>query len=88
MYVWKYTSKIDRKLDQVTDAIIYKIDEYLDGEIPESFDIDEIEDKIELKEISPGKVKKRSKDSIDIKQEESGFVKEKLQIEQNLIDLK
>ena len=42
MYVWKYTSKIDRKLDEITDALIYKIDDYLDGEIPESFDIDEI----------------------------------------------
>lgn len=81
MYVWKYTSKLDRKLDEITDAIIYKIDDYLDGEIPESFDIDEIEEKIDQEESPPKKTKKRSKDSIDVKQEESGFVKEKNQIE-------
>lgn len=31
MYVWKYTSKLDKKLDEMTDAIIGKIDDYLDG---------------------------------------------------------
>lgn len=42
-YVWRYTGKLDKKMDEITDVLISKIDEYLDGEIPESFDIDEID---------------------------------------------
>lgn len=34
-YVWRYTQRLDRKLDEITDVLIAKIDEYLDGEIPE-----------------------------------------------------
>ena len=42
--MWKYTNKVDQKMDQLTDKLIEKIDAYLDGEIPESFEIDELEE--------------------------------------------
>jgi hypothetical protein len=38
--VWRYTQKIDKKLDVITDILIAKIDEYLDGEMPEEFEIE------------------------------------------------
>jgi hypothetical protein len=41
-YVWRYTSKLDKKLDDVADVLIAKIDLYLDGDMPESFEIDEL----------------------------------------------
>jgi hypothetical protein len=34
-YVWRYTQRLDRKLDEITDILIAKIDEYLDGDMPE-----------------------------------------------------
>lgn len=60
MYVWKYTSKLDKKLDDITDSIIERIDDYLDMDMPESFEIDEIDTsaeksrkpKVEVKESS------------------------------------
>jgi hypothetical protein len=42
-YVWRYTQKIDQKLDKITDLLIAKIDQYLDGDMSESFEIDEAE---------------------------------------------
>lgn len=41
--MWRYTQKIDQKLDELTDILIAKIDQYLDGDIPEDFEIDEAE---------------------------------------------
>lgn len=41
--MWRYTQKLDKKLDEITDILIAKIDEYLDGDMPESFEIDETE---------------------------------------------
>lgn len=32
--MWRYTQKLDKKLDEITDILIAKIDEYLDGEMP------------------------------------------------------
>ncbi len=41
--MWRYTQKLDKKLDKITDIIIAKIDEYLDGDMPYDFEIDQAE---------------------------------------------
>lgn len=41
--MWRYTQRLDRKLDEITNILIAKIDEYLDGDMPEQFEIDETE---------------------------------------------
>lgn len=42
-YIWKYISKIDGKLDDLAEVLADQVEKVLIGEIPESFDIDELE---------------------------------------------
>ena len=73
-YVWRYVSKIDKKLDHLADAIIEKLDILLDGDIPDNFEIDSAE-------VEEGEDKSKSELDLEtqlIRQQEVHYVEEKL----------